>query len=125
LGEHVAMEVRQVDDAMLVERLSRTAKLPGDENVVLVQRRHPRGGQVLLTSPLAPIRKGGESEPLTERRPRRGFTRERALLRSADTVRRSGMPHSVRRQRKVRRGSAVRDPSMPDTPHARTTSSSC
>ena len=37
MGEHVAMEVRQVDDAMLVKRLSRTAKLPGDENVVLVQ----------------------------------------------------------------------------------------
>src|SRR3972149_9226117 len=57
-------------------------------------------------------RKGG-GETLTGGSAGRGFSRERTSLRSADAVRRSGRPHSVRRQRKPRRGSARSEtPSM-------------
>src|SRR5688500_20325043 len=47
----------------------------------------------------------GEGETLTGERAGRVFSRERTL-RSADAVRRSGRPHSTRRQRQTRRGSA-------------------
>ena len=54
---------------------------------------------------------GGET--LIGERPGRVFSRERMTLRSADAVRRSGRPHSTRRQRKTRRGSARSEtPSM-------------
>lgn len=57
-------------------------------------------------------RKGG-GETLTGGSAGRVFSRERTSLRSADAVRRSGRPHSVRRQRKTRRGSARSEtPSM-------------
>ena len=59
------------------------------------------------------VRKG-EGETLTGGRAGRVFSRESTLLRSADAVRRSGRPHSARRQRKTGRGSARSEtPSMP------------
>jgi len=61
----------------------------------------------------AVTRKGG-GEALTGVRAGRVFSRERATLRSADAVRRSGRPHPARRQRKARRSSARSEtPSMP------------
>ena len=56
--------------------------------------------------------KGG-GETLTGGRAGRVCSRETPLLRSADAVRRSGRPHSVRRQRETGRGSARSEtPSM-------------
>ena len=53
-------------------------------------------------------------EALTGGRAGRVFSRERASIRSADAVRRSGRPHSARRQRKTCRGSARSEtPGMP------------
>jgi hypothetical protein len=58
------------------------------------------------------VRKDG-GETLTGERAGRVFSRERAILRSADAVRRSGRPHSTRRHGKTRRGSARSEtPSM-------------
>jgi|SRR5216684_4696720 len=52
-------------------------------------------------------------EALTGVRAGRVFSRERAPLRSADAVRRSGRPYSVRRHRETRRSSARSEtPSM-------------
>jgi RNA-directed DNA polymerase len=57
-------------------------------------------------------REGGR-ETLTGGRTGQVFSRERMTLRSADAVRRSGRPHSVRRQGQARRGSARSEtPSM-------------
>ena len=54
-----------------------------------------------------------DGETLTGERAGRVFSRERTSLRSADAVRRSGRPHSVRRQRETGRGSARSEtPSM-------------
>jgi hypothetical protein len=50
-------------------------------------------------------RKGG-GETLTGGRAGRVFSRERTSLRSADAVRRSGRPHSARRERETGRSSA-------------------
>ena len=61
----------------------------------------------------AAARKGG-GETLTGGRAGRVFSRERAILRSADAVRRSGRPHSARRHGETRWGSARSEtPSMP------------
>ena len=52
-------------------------------------------------------------EALTGERAGRVFSRESTFLRSADAVGRSGRPHSPRRERKTRRGSARSEtPSM-------------
>src|SRR5216684_7934469 len=52
-------------------------------------------------------------EALTGVRAGRVFSRERASLRSADAVRRSGRPYPVRRHRETRRSSArSKTPSM-------------
>ena len=60
----------------------------------------------------ADTRKSGR-EALTGERASRVFSRERNVLRSADAVGRSGRPHSTRRQRQTRRGSARSEtPSM-------------
>ena len=48
----------------------------------------------------------GAGEALTGERAGRVFSREKRTLWSADAVRRSGRPHSTRRQGQTRRGSA-------------------
>jgi len=61
----------------------------------------------------AVARKGG-GETLTGGRAGRVFSRERASLRGADAVRRSGRPYPARRQRETRRSPARSEtPCMP------------